>query len=102
MAKYRIKIEALDPAEELRAEYRIGIECEGFCIIADEEDGHDTSIHHMSTVDIAACMARDKNLMESACIAQGMFEARNVARKFDEEKVMSRIARSFAGKLGED
>lgn len=102
MAKYRIKIEALDPAEELRAEYRIGIECEGFCIIADEEDGHDTSIHHMSTVDIAVCMANDKDLMESACIAQGMFEARNVARRFDEEKVMSRIARSFAGKLGED
>lgn len=102
MAKYRIRIEALDPAEELRAEYRIGIECDGFCIIADEEDGHDTSIHHMSTVDIAVCMANDKSLMESACIAQGMFEARNVARKFDEEKVMQRIAKNLAGKQRED
>ena len=102
MAKYRIKIEALDPAEELRAEYRIGIECEGFCIIADEEDGHDTSIHHMSTVDIAHCMANDENMMEAVCIARGMFEAKSVARKFDEEMVMSRIARSFAGKLRED
>ena len=102
MAKYKIKIEALDPAEELRAEYRIGIECDGFCIIADQEDGHDTSIHHMSTVDIAVCMANEQTLMEAACIARGMFEARTVARKFDEEKVMSPIARSFAEKLRED
>lgn len=101
MAKYRIKIEALDPAEELRAEYRMGIECEGFCIIADQEGGHDTSIHHMSTVDIAVCMANEQTLMVAACIAQGMFEARNVARKFDEEKVMQRIAKNLAGKLGE-
>lgn len=102
MAKYRIKIEALDPAEELRAEYRMGIECEGFCIIADEEDGHDTSIHHMSTVDIARCMSREENMMEAVCIARGMFEARTVARKFDEEKVMQRIAKNLAGKLRED
>ena len=102
MAKYRIKVESLDPAEELRAEYRIGIECEGFTIIANRSDGHQTAIHDMNHADIAECMASDQELMESACIAQGMFEARNVARKFDEEKVMSRIARSFAGKLGED
>ena len=93
MAKYRIKIEALDPAEELRAE---------FCIIADDEDGHDTSIHHMSIVDIARCMSRDENMMKAVCIARGMFEARTVARKFDEEKVMQRIAKNLAGKLRED
>ena len=102
MAKYRIKIEALDPTEELRAEYRIGIECDGFCIIADQEDGHDTSIHHMSTVNIARCMANDESMMEAACIARGMFEARTVARKFDEEKVMARIAKNLAGTLRED
>lgn len=102
MAKYRIKVEALDPAEELWAEYRIGIECEGFTIIANRSDGHQTAIHDMNHADIAECMASDQELMEAACIARGMFEARNVARKFDEEKVMSRIARSFAGKLGED
>ena len=102
MAKYRIKIEALDPAEELRTEYRIGIECDGFCIIADQGRTQDTSIHQMSTVDIAECMVNDENLMTAACIARGMFEARTVARKFDEEKVMQRIAKNLAGKLRED
>lgn len=102
MAKYRIKIEALDPAEELRAEYRMGIECEGFCIIADQEDGHDTSIHHMSTGDIAACMANDENLMEAACIARGMFEAKNVSRRFSETRVMSNLAERLSGLMEED
>lgn len=102
MAKYRIKIEALDPAEELRAEYRIGIECEGFTIIANRSDGHQTAIHDMNRADIVDCMVSNQDMMEAACIARGFFEAKSVARRFDEEKVMSRIARSFAEKLRED
>ena len=54
-----------------------------------------------SKIDIAVCMANEQTLMEAACIARGMFEARGVARKFDEEKVMARIAKNLAGKLGE-
>lgn len=102
MAKYRIKIEALDPAEELRAEYRMGIECEGFCIIADKVDSHDTAIHDMDTVDIADCMANDKDLMEAVCIARGMFEAKNVSRRFNETRVMSNLAERMRGLMEED
>ena len=102
MAKYRIKVEALDPAEELRAEYRMGIECEGFCIIADREDGHQTAIHDMYTVDIADCMANDKELMESACIAKGMFEAKEAARRFSETRIMSNLAERLSGLMEDD
>ena len=35
MARYRIMVEALAPAEELRAESRMGFECDGFCCITD-------------------------------------------------------------------
>ena len=102
MAKYRIKIEALDPAEELRAEYRMGIECEGFCIIADKEDGYSISIHHMGTVDIADCMANDKDLMEAVCIAKGMFEAKEAARRFSETRIMSNLAERMSRLMEED
>lgn len=102
MAKYRIKVESLDPAEELRAEYRMGIECEGFCIIAEYENGHHTAIHEMNTVDIANCMANDKELMESACVARGMFEAREASRKLGEAKIMSNLAERLAGLMEED
>lgn len=102
MAKYRIKVEALDPAEELRAEYRMGIECEGFCIIADKVDSHDTAIHDMGTADIADCMANDKDLMEAVCIAKGMFEAKEAARRFSETRIMSNLAERLSGMMGED
>ena len=102
MGKYRIRIEALDPAEELRAEYRMGIECEGFCIIAKHEKGHHTAIHDLDTVDIANCMANDENLMEAACIAKGMFEAKEAARRFSETRIMSNLAERLSGLMEED
>ena len=93
MAKYRIKIEALDPAEELRAEYRIGIECEGFLIIANREDSFKTCVRGMNRMDIAECMANDRMLMGSAYIARGILDAMETERK---------ITVYHAGKLGED
>lgn len=102
MEKYRIKVEALDPAEELRAEYRMGIECDGFCIIAKYEKGHHTAIHDLDTVDIASCMANDENMMEAACIAKGMFEAKEAARRFNEQSVMSKLTECLAGMMEED
>lgn len=102
MAKYRIRVEALDPAEELRAEFRMGMECEGFCIIEEHENGHHTAIHEMNMVDIARCMANNKELMESACIARGMLEGREAARKIREANIMSNLAERLAGMMGED
>lgn len=102
MAKYRIKVEALDPAEELRAEYRMGIECEGFCIIAPYEKGHHTAIHDLDTTDIALCMAREKDLMVAVCIAKGMFEAKEAARRFSETRIMSNLAERLGGLMEED
>ena len=91
MAKYRIRIEALDPAEELRAEYRIGIECDGFTIIGDLEDGSDYSIHMMSTVDIAAALANDEELLSAAIIAKAMAEAKRMAREMKSGKALEAL-----------
>ena len=92
MAKYRIKVEALDPAEELRAEYRMGIECDGFCIIGDCDDGHDTSIHQMSVVRIAGIMSADENLIAAACIARGMAEGHQYEEKIKRRDAMAKLA----------
>lgn len=100
MAKYRIKVEALDPAEELRAEYRMGIECDGFCIIGDCEDGHDTSIHQMSVSMLAGIIAADENLIAAACIAKGMAEARQFEESIKRRDAMSKLAKSLG--LSED
>ena len=80
MAKYRIKVEALDPAEELRAEYRVGMECDGFTVLCDTEDGGDISVHEMSTMDIAWAIFKHDVLMEAALIADGLRRSRDYKR----------------------
>ena len=96
MAKYRIKIEALDPAEELRAEYRIGIECDGFTIIGDQEGGSDYSIHMMSTVDIAVALVNNEELLSAAIIAKAMAEAKRMEREMKADKVLE----AFKARIG--
>lgn len=98
MSKYKIRIEALDPSEELRAEYRIGIECDGFTIIGDREDGSSISIHEMDTVDIALAMAREPELLSSCVIAKAMAEAARMKR----EMKSGRILDAFVARIGKE
>ena len=102
MAKYRIKIEAMDPAEELRAEYRMGIECNGFCIIGDCDDGHSISIHQMSDVQIADIMAKDENLITVACIARGMAEGSQYEENIKRRDAMKKLAKRIGAMEDDD
>ncbi len=80
MAKYRIKVEALDPAEELRAEYRVGVECDKFYFAAisdeDEDKGQRVALESVDKLDIAESIFENDILMESAIIADGLRRAR--------------------------
>lgn len=95
MAKYRIKIEALDPAEELRAEYRMGIECDGFTILTveDQDDGMDTtvSIHEMSSYDVATALCCNPNTVSAAFLAKAKIEADNYRRDHAARRLMERL-----------
>ena len=83
MAKYRIKVEALDPAEELRAEYRVGVECDRFyfvAIIDADKDGNraqGVAQERVSTMDIAHSILESDDLMEAAIIADGLRRGRD-------------------------
>lgn len=82
MARYRIKVEALDPSvEELRAELRMGIECEGFVVMADYGDDGCTSIEHMNVIKIAELMAGNAEMIKTACLARAIAEGRTYARE---------------------
>lgn len=75
--KYRIKIETINGNnEELRAEYRMGIECEGFTIIGDNEEVTDVWIHKTSVMDIAEAILNSDELMQAAYIAIGLDNAK--------------------------
>lgn len=96
MAKYRIRVEALDPAEELRAEYRMGIECDGFTVLTHEdldENGVNTtvSIHHMSNYDIAEAMCHDVNTITAAFMAKAQIDADYFRQKYTMRKLMKKL-----------
>lgn len=83
MAKYRIKVEALDPAEELRAEYRMGVECDRFYFVAITDDGEDNAqgqqigLENVNKLDIAESIFENDVLMEAAIIADGLRRGRD-------------------------
>lgn len=76
MAKYRIKVEALDPAEELRAEYRMGVECDKFYFAAlsgeGKDEGCELALENVNKLDIAKSIFENDILMESAIVADGL------------------------------
>lgn len=76
MANFRIKVEYLNPDIETSEELMNGIECNGFFMGLDRDDQDTTVIQHMTTVGVAALIAKSTALLEPAMIAHGMEEAR--------------------------
>lgn len=80
--KYRIKVEPINGNdEELDAEYRLGIDCQGFTIIADQGESNNVGIYKMSLADIACSIRVDDTLLEAAYIAIGMDQGRRAVRE---------------------
>lgn len=69
MAKYRVRVECLDGSNELDAEYRAGIECEGFVLINRHKDGFGVGIERMSIDNISDALRKQDQLMAAAILA---------------------------------
>lgn len=85
MAKYKIKVEVLDPKEKVSEEMLAGFECDGFFMCASLKEDDDTinntvAIHDTDAIDMARGIFRSTELMEAAMIAHGMEEARLMKR----------------------
>lgn len=70
MAKYRIRVECLDGSNELAAEYRAGIECEGFALIEKHKDGFGFGVEDMSRDSISDAVAQNDMFVQSAILAE--------------------------------
>ena len=84
MAKYRIRVEVLDPKEKVSEELLNGWECDGFFMCASEENGdtieNTVVIHDTNTNDMARAIFKSTELMEASMIAHVMEEARLMKR----------------------
>ena len=81
MAKYRIRVECLDGSEELDEEYRAGIECEGFTLIAKTTDATHIGIEHMSVDGISDALRKTDQLMAAAILADAKERINQRVRK---------------------
>ena len=79
---YRITVEPLtetgreDFPEELRC-----MECEGFTLIATQEDGKTLAMQHMTNMQNAEAIAANTALFAASRIAAGIREARDIEAK---------------------
>ena len=74
MGKYRILFESMEDNQEFNEAFGKGIECEGFCVIADTGEGYAEAIHHMSVDIIANGILNSKNLTSAAVLAKARRE----------------------------
>lgn len=83
MAKYRIRVEMIEgeDREAFEEKYAEGTECSGFVILAKDEDGHESAIHDLSSIDIAEMIASDSTIRAAAAIAEGMVKAKSIEGK---------------------
>ena len=76
---YRIKVESVDGTDlRLDEQYKDGIECDGFVIVAHDRTGNTVAIHHMNVLGIAQGMADSDELMAGAAIAEGLKKSKAI------------------------
>ena len=77
--KYRIKVESVDGMDlRLDEQYKNGIECDGFVIVAHDGEGSTVAIHHMNVLGIAEGIADSDELMAGAAIAEGIKKSKAI------------------------
>lgn len=89
MANYRIKVEPIGELNENMMpddDLRMGVECDGFTIIADRDEEHDTVYAaHMSVNDIATIIASNTFMLKAAYVAKAMREAVELTEKSENQ-----------------
>lgn len=96
MAKYRIKVEALEPNSEVHEELLNGVVCDGYFLCASRSETKNTiAIDNMSTIDIAISIAKSTDLLEAAMIAHGMEEARLMRKNRESRNGAALLAKLF-------
>ena len=82
--KFRITVEQIgevEPENDLPEQLKAsggGIECDGFVIIGDRDDGSKLCLHRVTDIDIALAMAHSGKLMGCAHIAKALKEAKKI------------------------
>lgn len=88
MAKYRIKVEALDGDETLNMEYAEGIEADAFCIMADMEGKATVAMHKINIDNMATIMMHSSELLAAGVLAKAKKDIVDIGQKRDTDKIV--------------
>lgn len=91
MAKYRIRVEALEDGCQFDEDFQTVMECEGFCMILDKGDNAAEVIHGMTFMQLAENIAVCDNVLPAAGIARAIVEAKASLRKYKVSNVLDHI-----------
>ena len=77
---YRITVEVIgdEKDHELGDFLRVGVECDGFAILANKSKGGTNVIHGISNIDLAALIAGNDEMFAASVIAKALREARDI------------------------
>lgn len=96
-AHYRIIVERVgEESEEYKLPLELtkeggGIACNGFVILADMDDGHQSVVQHMTTIGIASIMSETHSMLAAATLAKAMDEANAIQRDAEIHDGMKRF-----------
>lgn len=95
---YRIWVEVIGnerDGEEIDESMLSGVECSGLAIIAHQGDGCMVGIHHVSTIQLAAAIAKDNHLMAASIIAKCIKEA----SEFNSAEEKKNLLKNLLGRM---
>ena len=89
---YRIIVEPIsEEAQDLPDDFKSGIECSGFTLLADLGDRTMRCIQSVSVLDIAQAIFKESALMQAAHIAKAMREANDMRSAYMFSNFIDRV-----------
>lgn len=98
MAKYIIKIECAEKDENYKPEYEQGIECDGFCIVADNGDKMVENIENLFIDTLSHMMAQTEHVIYAAVLAVANRAVVALRKANNEQSALANLFKAIANK----
>ena len=90
MGKYMIRVESMDGNDlEVDEKYADGIECDGFCILGDNEHTCSVAMHNLNIETLSQIIMGQHELMAAGILAKAKQDVIDVCRKGEAQDLLT-------------
>lgn len=99
---YKIKVEVIGEEGENKVDQSLvdGVECSGFTIIAQQDDGCVGAIHAVSKFELAKDFSSSGTLMAAAHLGKALREAAKMEAEDERHSIMSKLTEKLMADMG--